>query len=123
MLAHLLARHGAGPGETVALLFTRSAEAIIAILAVLKSGAAYLPIDPAHPDARIAFMIADAAPVATITTTDLRPRAAEFDIPVIEVDGAAHGGLPDSRLADPAPEDLAYLIHVGNDGCAQSCCR
>ena len=48
-LAHLLAEHGAGPGGCVALLFPRSAEAIVAILAVLKTGAAYLPIDPAHP--------------------------------------------------------------------------
>ena len=47
-LAHLLVGHGAGPGKCVALLFTRSAEAIVAILAVLKTGAAYLPIDPAH---------------------------------------------------------------------------
>ena len=49
-LAHLLAGHGVGPGECVALLFTRSAEAIVAMLAVLKTGAAYLPIDPALPD-------------------------------------------------------------------------
>ena len=48
-LAHMLAAHGAGPGQCVALLFTRSAEAIVAILAVLKTGAAYLPMDPAHP--------------------------------------------------------------------------
>ena len=48
-LAHLLADQGAGPGQSVALLFSRSAEAIVAILAVLKTGAAYLPIDPAHP--------------------------------------------------------------------------
>ena len=47
-LAHLLAGQGAGPGQCVALLFTRCAEAIVAILAVLKTGAAYLPIDPAH---------------------------------------------------------------------------
>ena len=47
-LAHLLAGQGAGPGECVALLFSRSAEAIVAILAVLKTGAAYLPIDPVH---------------------------------------------------------------------------
>ena len=47
-LAHLLAGQGAGPGERVALLLSRSAEAIVAILAVLKTGAAYLPIDPAH---------------------------------------------------------------------------
>ena len=51
-LAHLLAGHGAGPGQCVALLFSRSAEAIVAILAVLKTGAAYLPIDPALPAMR-----------------------------------------------------------------------
>ena len=48
-LAHLLVGQGAGPGRCVALLLNRSAEAIMAILAVLKTGAAYLPIDPAHP--------------------------------------------------------------------------
>ncbi len=73
-LAHLLAGHGACPGQCVALLFSRSAEAIVAILAVLKTGAAYLPIDPAVPAARIEFMLADAAPMAAITTAELRPR-------------------------------------------------
>ena len=68
-LAHLLADQGAGPGQCVALLFSRSAEAIVAILAVLKTGAAYLPIDPAHPAARMRFMLADAAPIAAITTS------------------------------------------------------
>ena len=70
-LAHLLAANGAGPGQCVALLFSRSVEAIVAILAVLKTGAAYLPIDPAHPTGRIGFMLADAAPIAAITTTGL----------------------------------------------------
>ena len=56
-LAHLLIGQGAGPGQCVALLFNRCTEAIIAILATLKAGAAYLPIDPAHPPARIEFMI------------------------------------------------------------------
>ena len=49
-LAHLLTDHGAGPGHYVALLMSRSAQAITAILALLKTGAAYLPIDPALPD-------------------------------------------------------------------------
>ena len=56
-LAHLLAGQGVGPGQCVALLFSRSAEAIVAILAVLKTGAAYLPIDPGLPAARIGFMV------------------------------------------------------------------
>src|SRR5215218_5089564 len=66
-LAHLMTEHGVGPGQCVALLFCRSAEAIIAILAVLKTGAAYLPIDPAVPDARLQFVVADAAPIAAVT--------------------------------------------------------
>ena len=52
-LAHMLVGHGAGPGQCVALLLERSAGAVIAVLAVLKSGAAYLPIDPTHPRERI----------------------------------------------------------------------
>ena len=74
-LAHLLAGQGVGPGQCVALLFSRSAEAIVAMLAVLKTGAAYLPIDPALPAARIGFMVADAAPIAAITTTGLADAA------------------------------------------------
>src|SRR5215207_6458032 len=57
-LAHLLAAHGVGPGQCVGLLLERSAQAVVAMLAVLKAGAAYLPIDPGLPDARIGFMLA-----------------------------------------------------------------
>ena len=73
-LAHMLAAQGAEPGQCVALLFNRSAEAIVAMLAVLKTGAAYLPIDPAVPAARLDFIVADAAPVAVITTAGLADR-------------------------------------------------
>ena len=88
-LAHLLAGQGVGPGQCVALLLSRSAEAIVAILAVLKTGAAYLPIDPALPAARIGFMVADAAPIAAITTAGLADRLDGYDLLVIDVDDPA----------------------------------
>ena len=88
-LAHLLAGQGAGPGQSVALLFSRSAEAIVAILAVLKSGAAYLPIDPGLPSARIGFMVADAAPASAITTAGLADRLDGHDVAVVDVDDPA----------------------------------
>jgi len=54
---------------------SRSAQAIVAMLAVLKTGAAYLPIDPALPVARIKFMVADAAPIAARTATTIGTRS------------------------------------------------
>jgi non-ribosomal peptide synthetase component F len=112
-LAHLLAGHGVGPGEYVALLLERSAEAIVAMLAVLKTGAAYVPIDPAQPDARIGFMLKDAAPIAAITTADLRSRLDGHDLLVINIDDPAVDTQPSTAPpAAPAPEDIAYLIYT-----------
>ena len=98
-LAHLLAAHGAGPGQCVALLLERSAEAIVAILAVLKTGAAYLPIDPTHPPARIRFMTQDAAPIAAITTTGLADRLDGCDLLVIDIDDPVVDTQPEHRVA------------------------
>ena len=111
-LAHLLAARGAGPGESVALLFPRSADAIIAILSVLKTGAAYVPIDPAHPSARIEFMIADAAPVAAVTTPELRSRLDGSGLLVIDVEDPALAGQPDTPLPMPAADDHAYMTYT-----------
>ncbi|OBA89889.1 hypothetical protein A5662_23640 [Mycobacteriaceae bacterium 1482268.1] len=111
-LAHLLVDRGVGPGERVALLFNRSAEAIVSILAVLKSGAAYLPIDPAQPTARIELILADAAPVAALTTTRLQSRLDGCDVTVINVDDAALDRQPDTALPAPSPDDFAYLIYT-----------
>ena len=111
-LAHLLAAQGVGPGECVALLFSRSAEAIVAILAVLKTGAAYLPIDPALPAARIGFMLDDAAPIAAITTTGLAERLDGHDVVVIDVDDPAVDTQPSTALPAPAPDNIAYIIYT-----------
>src|SRR5262249_29429528 len=111
-LAHLLAAHGVGPGQRVALLLARSAQAIVALLAVLKAGAAYLPIDPAHPDARIGFLLADAAPIAAITNTGPRSRLDERDLLVIDVEDPRIDTQPSAALPAPAPEEIAHLIYT-----------
>src|ERR1700761_4381884 len=111
-LAHLLAGHGAAPGQSVALLLPRSADAIVSILAVLKTGAAYLPIDPALPAARMEFMLTDASPIATVTTAALRPRLDGSDVLVIDVNDPAVAAQPTTALPGPRPQDLAYLIYT-----------
>src|SRR5262249_580326 len=111
-LAHLLAGRGVGPGGCVALLVERSAEAIVAMLAALKTGAAYLPIDPALPAARVGFMLADAAPVAAITTTGLADRLDGCELLVIDVEDPRIDTYPGTGLPAPAAEDIAYLIYT-----------
>ncbi|MER5498251.1 amino acid adenylation domain-containing protein [Streptomyces sp. NPDC002561] len=83
-LAHLLISRGAGPEGFVALAVPRSAEMVVALLAVIKSGAAYVPLDPDYPADRIAFMLADAAPALVVT-----------------VGGGDWSGTPTVDLADP----------------------
>ncbi|WP_139333252.1 non-ribosomal peptide synthetase, partial [Mycobacterium sp. SP-6446] len=111
-LAHLLAGEGAGPGESVALLLPRSAEAVVAIFAVLKTGAAYLPIDAALPGARIEFMLTDAAPLAAITTTELGDRLAGHELVVVDIDDPRIDTHPCTALPEPRPDDVAYLIYT-----------
>ncbi|WP_135451335.1 non-ribosomal peptide synthetase, partial [Mycobacterium sp. DL99] len=111
-VAHLLTAHGVGPGECVGLLLPRSAEAIVVILAVLKTGAAYLPIDPAHPAARIEFMLADAAPMAVVTTAGLRPRLTGHDLTVIDIEDPRIATYPCVGLPAPDPGNIAYLIYT-----------
>ena len=111
-LAHLLVSRGAGPGSSVALMFSRSAEAVAAILAVLKTGAAYLPIDPALPPTRLEFLLADAGPVAVLTTANLADRLDEFDVVVVDVDDPAVHTQPSTALPAPGADDIAYLIYT-----------
>ena len=114
-LAHLLAEQGARPGQSVALLLSRSSEAIVAMLAVLKTGAAYLPIDPALPAARIEFMldIDAAAPIAAITTTGLGSRLDGRDLAVIDIQDPQIQAHPCTDLPTPSSStDIAHIIYT-----------
>ncbi|TXH25857.1 MAG: amino acid adenylation domain-containing protein, partial [Mycobacterium sp.] len=107
-VAHLLADRGVGPGSVVALLLSRSTDAIVAMLGVLKVGAAYLPIDITWPSARIAFVLEDAAPVAAIRADpDL---LSGFSGAVVSIADAA--GQADSALPMPNADAPAYLIYT-----------
>ncbi|WP_139802017.1 non-ribosomal peptide synthetase, partial [Mycobacterium angelicum] len=110
--ARELADGGVGPGDVVALLAQRSVAGVVAMLAVLKTGAAYVSIDAAHSDARMEFVLEDAAPVAAVTTADLAGRLAGYELPVVVVD--AVGGQCDSGRALPYPagDDLAYILYT-----------
>ncbi|MBV8786088.1 MAG: AMP-binding protein, partial [Mycobacterium sp.] len=112
-LAHLLIGQGVGAGDRVGLVFPRSPEAVTAILGVLKTGAAYVPVDPALPAARVEFVLSDAAPVAVVTTAELRKRLGGFAGRIIDVDDPAVGSQ--SNVAVPtsvSPDDIAYLIYT-----------
>ena len=79
-LAHLLVGSWCGSGRACGVDVSRSVEAIVAILAVLKSGAGYVPVDPMLPDARMEFVLADAAPIAAVTTAELAGAAGRVGI-------------------------------------------
>jgi len=113
--AHLLSGSGVHPGACVALLLERSAQAVVAMLAALKTGAAYLAIDPALPASRIGFMLTDAAPVAVVTTTELADRLKGHDVVIIDIGdiGASAVDAPlSTALPVPSPDDIAYLIYT-----------
>ena len=95
------------------LLVERSAQAIIAMLAVLKTGAAYVPLDPGLPAARIEFMLDDAAPIAAITITALADRAGRAR-PRWSSTSTTPRSTPSPCTALPAPaaDEIAYLIYT-----------
>ncbi|AEH46247.1 amino acid adenylation domain protein [Parageobacillus thermoglucosidasius C56-YS93] len=77
-LAHFLMEYGVGPEQYVALALPRSAEMVIAMLAVLKTGAAYLPLDLDYPEERIAFMLEDTKPVCIVTSSSVQSKLSHF---------------------------------------------
>jgi amino acid adenylation domain-containing protein len=114
-LAHHLRGLGVAPGGRVAVCTTRSPEMVIGMLAVLKTGAAYLPIDPGYPVKRVSFLLADAVPGALLTDSRTRGRLPDSTAVAVELDtgwpeiSAQPVTPPDVRTR---PDDLAYIIYT-----------
>jgi amino acid adenylation domain-containing protein len=100
---------GVGVGTPVALLLERSPEAIIAVLGILKAGAAYLPLDPSYPVERLAFAINDAQAGVVITATDISlPDVAAAAIPFDRLEKS----IPDAVLPSLDSHALAYVMYT-----------
>ncbi|MFI1741190.1 non-ribosomal peptide synthase/polyketide synthase [Streptomyces sioyaensis] len=108
-LARLLIAAGAGPERFVALALPRTADLMVALLAVLKSGAAYLPVDPTYPAERIAFLFDDIGPDIVLTTTDLAGRLPEGPATRFVLDDAGTA----ERLAERSAADLGDAERAG----------
>ncbi|MFJ7209119.1 amino acid adenylation domain-containing protein [Streptomyces sp. NPDC098789] len=100
---------GIGPGRTVAVLLPRTPRLLAALLGVLKSGAAYLPLDPGHPADRLALVLADGAAAAVLSDLPA-DRVPAGDWTVLALDTIAEA----ERDADTtiAPESAAYVLHT-----------
>ncbi|NBF01924.1 amino acid adenylation domain-containing protein [Pseudomonas sp. Fl5BN2] len=120
-LARYLVSQEVGCEEVVALTLTRSTEMIVALLAVLKSGAAYLPLDPQSPPERIAFIVSDAQPRLLLTQRDVG-QCVDSWVPCLVLDDESGRALIDGfdgedlqawELVRPmSPDNLAYIIYT-----------
>ncbi|MEU0357519.1 non-ribosomal peptide synthetase [Streptomyces cyaneofuscatus] len=114
-LAALLRERGAGPGGRVGLCLPRSVDLTTAMLAVLKTGAAYVPLDPAHPPARVAEIVSDARLHTVVTRTATARALSAVTAPLVVLDdlGAELEALPDGNPPLAAePGDVAYIIYT-----------
>ncbi|MFI7454092.1 amino acid adenylation domain-containing protein [Nonomuraea sp. NPDC049714] len=112
-LAAALRRRGVADGCVVGAFLDRSAEAVVALLAIWRAGGAYLPLDPDHPDERLAFLIGDSAARLVVTDERLARRLPPDTVTLIAADEARRG---DDRWLggwhEVEPDDPAYVIYT-----------
>ncbi len=116
-LARELQGQGVKRGDHVALLLPRSIDRYVALLAILKCGAAYVPLDPDYPAERITFILDDCQARAVVTVAALVDKSAGFTGAVVSLDVAAesiarHNSAPLDREHSAQPHDLAYIIYT-----------
>ncbi|NAP27562.1 syringopeptin non-ribosomal peptide synthetase SypC, partial [Pseudomonas syringae] len=113
-LAHALRKQGVQPDSRVGICVERSAEMVVGLLAILKAGGGYVPLDPAYPVERIAYMLQDSAPAAVLAQTATQGLLADVSVPVINLDLS---DWQDESVQNPqvprlTSAHLAYLIYT-----------
>src|SRR6516162_9073099 len=114
-LAHHLRALGVGAESVVGVCLERSLELVVALIAILKAGGGYLPLDPGYPRERLSFMLADAGAAVLISATGLRDRVDAPGVRRLELDGAAAAIAAHPKSAPAAvvgPHNLAYVIYT-----------
>jgi amino acid adenylation domain-containing protein/non-ribosomal peptide synthase protein (TIGR01720 family) len=124
-LAHRLRANGVGPGQRVGLSVRRNAQMIVSLMAILKSGAGYVPLDPDYPAERLAYMIEDSGMDLLLTQPGLLTDVAlPQGLPRLALEPGANAGYSTDNLVNLASaEDLAYLIYTsGSTGRPKGVC-
>lgn len=122
-LAVGLDEEGVHRGDAIGICMGRCAELVVAILGIVEAGAAYVPMDPAHPDERLRFLTEDAGVRLVLASPEFRSRVAGWGVPAISVEDVSGsvdvpGNLdpapPTSSTIDEAPsaDDLAYVLYT-----------
>ena len=114
-IAHTLREMGAGPGRRVGVCLERSADMVAVLLAVLKSGAAYVPLDSAYPADHIGYVLADATAQVLVTDDGVSEKLGTMPCPTLSLNGDARtlAGQSHTRPVPLAgPTDLAYVIYT-----------
>ncbi|NWB96895.1 amino acid adenylation domain-containing protein [Pseudomonas gingeri] len=113
-LAQRLIELGVRPEDRVAIVARRGLETLVGLLAVLKAGAAYVPIDPAHPRERLIYLLDDSAPTVVLTQAALVDRLPLVAVPLIELDRLdwGHTSHGNPQVAGLGSHHLAYVIYT-----------
>ncbi|GAA2649739.1 hypothetical protein GCM10010400_00790 [Streptomyces aculeolatus] len=112
-IAAALRARGAEPGGVAGVLLPRGADLPVALLAVLRTGAAFLPLDPEYPPQRLRFMAEDARPAVVVTTAALADRLpAAVPVLLVEEAAAAPAAAGSAPARAPGPDDLAYVLYT-----------
>ncbi len=111
-LAYTLRSWGIGSGELVGLCLERSAELVVALVGVLKAGAAYVPIDPDYPGERIAYLLKDSGVPVLLTQTSLAASLPELPCRILHLELVYDREQPALDLPRVRPEDPAYVIYT-----------